>query len=295
MKKLSYFLLTILLLLLLTGCEGNAIPLTEEESDAIAQYCAHLIMKYDKSGLEKEKLLDEREFYDALAEIAAREAELNPVSTPVPTAAPTEAPTPVPTLVPTEEPDDIPGETDIPDSADNNDVDTDITDLPDPSGDDNSGDDIVVTPTPEVKNNVTDNLNDLINEDVFTITCVNSFITKEFKNEGEYFSLTAPAGQQILVVEFDITNNTSENQKYSASAYKFDFRVITEQGKQIYSEISLLADDIQFLDDNIASGATKKALVIFFTNSGEDTFTLRVTGGNSVENSDMTCEITLHN
>ena len=89
MKKGLVLILAGVLVFLLTACEsGEHIKLTQEESDAIAQYSAYLLMKYDTRKTHKEKLLDQKELKQAYADMAAEEAEKNPAK-PTPSATPT--------------------------------------------------------------------------------------------------------------------------------------------------------------------------------------------------------------
>ncbi|MCR5684726.1 MAG: DUF4352 domain-containing protein [Lachnospiraceae bacterium] len=86
-KRFLFFLLTLTAILLLSGCDLGkpTIPLTEQESDAIAQYSAHLLMKHGAAGLYGERLMDKKEYEDAIEE---REAILHPTPTPEPTPTP---------------------------------------------------------------------------------------------------------------------------------------------------------------------------------------------------------------
>ena len=86
-KKIRYLLLGLFVVIALTGCSLGQpeIPITDEETDGIAQYCAHMIMKYGAERLYQERLLDKKDFEEAVAE---REALLNPTPTNTPTPAP---------------------------------------------------------------------------------------------------------------------------------------------------------------------------------------------------------------
>ena len=70
MKKTIRLLLILLSsVFLLAGCaSAEYIALTDEESDAIAQYCAYLMLKYDKNEVEKRKLLEVKELQDIYKE-----------------------------------------------------------------------------------------------------------------------------------------------------------------------------------------------------------------------------------
>ncbi|MBP5159298.1 MAG: hypothetical protein ILP10_03260 [Lachnospiraceae bacterium] len=94
--KRKYLILSVVLCVLLTtaGCSLSKITLTEKESDAIAEYAAHLLLKYDRNY--KPRLMY-REDYEAEVERRAEEerAKEEPEVTEAP--EPTVTPEPEPT------------------------------------------------------------------------------------------------------------------------------------------------------------------------------------------------------
>jgi len=90
LKKVSILCLLIFLTVSLTACSGEYLSITEEESDAIAQYCARLLIKYDKNHRDTIHLLDKKDLDDAIKERAEEEAKNNPSPTPTPTPEPSD-------------------------------------------------------------------------------------------------------------------------------------------------------------------------------------------------------------
>ena len=68
LKKVSFLFLLIFLSVILTACSNEYISITEDESNAIAQYCSYLLLKYDKNHRDEIRLLDENtDFVNELA------------------------------------------------------------------------------------------------------------------------------------------------------------------------------------------------------------------------------------
>ena len=64
MKKLGFLITTLIVSLMLSACSSDYIEISEDESNAIAQYCAHLLLKNDKNKVAERKLLDIDELED---------------------------------------------------------------------------------------------------------------------------------------------------------------------------------------------------------------------------------------
>ena len=214
MKKIVLFLLTIAVSVLLCSCSLGEpqIKLTEEESDAIAQYCAHLIMKYGAKELYGEKLLDKRDYEDAVKE---REAEKNPSPTP------TQAPTPTPEAEPGPEGGD-----------------TEKTD-----------DDSKHVVTPEASKS--DNASALFDPSIFEVTVSGNVFTKNYKSDLEYFTLSAPAGKFVAAFTIDVKNISSQNKVFDYNNYNVQFQLVVDGTKSISPEISLLSNDFRFTRSEI--------------------------------------------
>ena len=178
MKRIRNFLLLSGICFILTGCALGkpTIPLTEDETNAIAQYCAHLLMKHGASELYHdtgEKLLDKKEYEDAIAE---REALLNPTSTPLPTATP------------------------VPENSDKGE---------EPTGQED-GDENTSTPVPTPSGKTTADASELFDPSVFEVSVSGYTFTKSFKSEEEYFALSAPSGKIVAVFMLDVKNISSQ-------------------------------------------------------------------------------------
>ena len=246
MKKFRLIFLSVVLALIFTGCSLGEpqIKLTEEESDAIAQYCAHLIMKYGAKELYNEKLLDKKDYEEAVKE---REAELNP--SPVPTKEPSPTPTPQP---------------------------EDGQDKGDEGGSDKQDDqktEPVITPAPAAAD-----ASALFDPSIFEVSVSDKVFTKNYKSDLEYFTLSAPAGKFVAAFTIDVKNISSQKKVFDYNNYDVQFQLIVDGSKSISPEISLLSNDFRFTRSEIASNGVFSGVIVFFVDESAKKLTLRFLG-----------------
>ena len=240
MKQLRIILLTAAAVLMLSGCELGQpqIPLTEDESNAIAQYCAHLIMKYGAENLYDQRLMDKKDFEDAVAE---REALLNP--------------SPTPTLPVTPEP------------------------TPDIGDDPGSGPDATSDPVPDVSDKTSaKDASELFDPDTFDMQVVDSYFGKSYKSETEYFTLTAPAGKQVVAFTINVKNITSQSKVFDYNNYGAQFQLVVDGSTALSPEISLLANDFRFNRTEIKPDGIFSGVVLFFADENAGSFIFRILG-----------------
>ncbi len=247
MKKVSILCLMIFLSVFLTACSGSDnISITQEESDAIAQYCAHLLIKYDKNHRDSIRLLDMKDLEKQIKErekAAEEEARKNK-----PKATPTEVPTPTP-------------DADAP-------VDSDITPTPE------AGEPAVTEPPePECLS-----IAEAGGIEGFAVDYVKHGLADSYTNAGEFYSFSAPKDQKLCVIEFAIRNTSGVDSVFDAAPYKLSYRLVTEGGKSHGSEISLFADDIQFYNSTVKAGESAHATLIFYVTPDEVPQYLEVQG-----------------
>ena len=224
MRKIALILCFVLVVFSFTACSGVNIPLTDEESDAIAQYSAYLILKYDKNKNAERKLLDKKELEDIKKENEEKEkAEASP--TPTKGEKPSKAtPTPKPNK---------------------------------------KNDDPTPVPTQEIKNSV-ESLSDLYGAKGFEVEYDSCGISDVY-SENEYSVFTAKPGEDILFVKFKIKNTGKESKKFVSSDYPVNFTLYCDNGDMIGPSVSMLSNDIQFLNDDIGAGKTFDAVLLFIT------------------------------
>ena len=235
----------IFLSVFLTACSGNDnIRITEEESDAIAQYCSYLLIKYDKNHRENIRLLDVKDLNAEIKERKKAEEEANmPKVTPSPVPMPTAAP-------------------DVPDEG------GDVTPTP------GSGEAVVTEPPePECVS-----IAEAGGIEGFAVEYLKHGIADSYTNTGEFYSFSAPPGKKLCVVEFEIKNTSGKDAEFNAASYGLTYRLFSEGGKAHGPELSLFSDDIQFFGSNIKPGESAHATLIFYVSPDEVPVYLEVQG-----------------
>ena len=227
MRKILAVLMILVMSVSVSGCAmGPYQELTEEQSNAIAQYSAYLLLKYDRNKKAERKLLDIKEIEDYYE-------ELNGDATP----------TPVPTK--TEEDPAVTG-----------------TD-PEPTREATPAPTAVVTPTAEPVNDKTvSSLDELYDDPSFGISYGGYDLTKVYE-ENAYSSFSAKDGEKILVAKFKIQNKTSSKLNVSLIESNVEYYLYCENGDIYSPSISFLQNDMVTLDTEIASGSAYDAVMIF--------------------------------
>lgn len=259
MKKQFFSIALILIMLLSAGCSSVNIPLTEQESDAIAQYSAYLLLKYDNNKNSTEKLLDLDDLNDLKEEKLAAEA------TPTPTVTPTPTPTPEPTVEPE------------PTAADKgeDDASVDISPTSAVPGSDTTD------PIPDKKDDVkyAESVSELFGKD-FEVS-YKSFVLSDEYVENDYFTVNAPDNKKILSVNFEIKNSSSSEKLFESKNRNLVYTLYTDDRSYIAPEISMLGNDIQFLNDKIKGNSSFNAVLLFYVNENRKSFKLRITNTDS--------------
>lgn len=212
-------------LCLLCGCL-EATPLTEKEMDAVAEYAASLLLKYDKN-------------YDTpLYYTEERLIRLTPTPTPEPTVKAT--PTPAP-------------------NAGNNDSSGNGS-VKEPTATPSA------TPTPaSIMYNEAETsaqLTEIIAVDNITITCEAYQIMDSVVSES-YFSLQAKEGRQYIVIYFKLHNNTDQALTFDASGKGLEYSVDVNTGTVSRVSLSMLENDLQYMPIEVPANGTADAVLVF--------------------------------
>lgn len=269
MKRISIVLLILVVSFALVGCDENHITLTQSESDAIAQYSAYLMLKYDQNKTLKNKLLDYSDYDDL---VASREAEEipEPTSEPLPTPVPTAVPTAVPTDVPQQDGRIAPEPTEVPAGE------TDGSDVTVPAGTDEITPEPTVAPTTEPApverfNSIGECYNNKLE-----IQFVKGTVCDSYRSELEYFSINPPKGQKLLVVDFKLVNTSSTNLSFKSSDYNTVYRLYTDGKSYKEPRLTLIANDLCLLNTNIEAGQSMDAVLIYFIEDEASPMTIKV-------------------
>jgi len=213
MKRLRLIII-ICFMLSLTGCiqEYSA---AEQQNDAVAEYMAGLLLKYDEDyeqGLTK------------MSEIQVESTTTDmDIDTPTPTA-------------------------------------------------DQDDDSTVNSDGPEVVTQKDYTLTEVIGEKDFDIQFTGYQITDTYPEdiESTYFSLTPRVGNQLLVASFSVLNNTGSEKALNLSKAKIIYQLDINVGTIYKPSLTLLENDLQYIDIAIKGGKTKTVLLIFEVSKDKD-------------------------
>lgn len=81
--------------------------------------------------------------------------------------------------------------------------------------------------------------------------------------DSEYFSLTPREGNQLLVVSFEATNTSKSKQSLNLSKSKILYQLDIKVGNVYKPLLTLLENDLQYIDIKVLPGDTKQAVLIF--------------------------------
>lgn len=236
MKKLITLFIIIMSSVMLSACSSDYIEISEAESDAIAQYCAHLLLKADKNKVANRKLLDIDEIEDYYEELHKNDPtpEVTPEAdaTPTTTEAPEETPTP-----------------------------TEAETTP--------------TEAPIEEDRMAESLTELYLQDGFEVEFKSLYLTKTY-SENDYSSISAKDGENICAVEFVIKNKSSETQKFVSAGSKVAYALYCKNGDIYAPSLSMLGNDLQFLNDKIEKDEQYTAVLLFIISDKDEPAKLRV-------------------
>jgi hypothetical protein len=209
MRRLR-LIIAVFLILTLTGCTKEY-NLTEEQTEATAEYMAGLLLRYDNNY--KPSLISKEELY-AQEDDASEEFE--DITTPTPTASPIE-----------ESSDDVNNE------------------------EEKTQKDYTLTEVIGVKNI----------EIQYSGYQICEYYPEDSSNS--YFSLTPREGYQLLVTSFQAKNNSKKDKAFNLSETNVLYQLDINVGTVYKPLLTLLENDLQYIDITIKAGKTETVLLVF--------------------------------
>ena len=115
-------------------------------------------------------------------------------------------------------------------------------------------------------------LTEVIGEKDFDIQFKGYQITETYPEdiESTYFSLTPREGNQLLVTSFSVLNNTDSEKTLNLSKAKIIYQLDINVGTVYKPSLTLLENDLQYIDMAIKGGKTKTVLLIFEVSKDKD-------------------------
>lgn len=78
-----------------------------------------------------------------------------------------------------------------------------------------------------------------------------------------YFVITSNQGYQLLVVTFNLKNTTDKEVSYSMLESEIDYNLILEDGSDYKPLLTLLVDDMQFVNKMIPANKKQQGVLVF--------------------------------
>jgi len=122
------------------------------------------------------------------------------------------------------------------------------------------------------------------------VTYRTSNIFNSYPEDGaNYFVISSSKGYKLLVLDFDITNTTSKEITYSMLKQDVSYKLIMDNGNEYSPLLTLLVDDLQFVNKKIPAKETEKGVLVFRINQKEvkSKGRLQITSGNKCVTQDI--------
>lgn len=248
-KKLGFLAVFATISIAMTGC---GIDLTDEQNRLIAEYAADLLLKYD-------------------ADYQARYNEDNEDTEEVPTTADT---TEYVTEQTTQE-----------DTATTEDLSADVS-TEDTSAEDVSTEEDEDFP-PVINDNVTDIAEIVGIHDISIIYNKCMFLDRypSIDQDGAFIYLEADPGYKLVVVKFDITNQSSSAVSLDLLNTPIDYRLVMNGSKAAKPMLTILMDDLGTFYNTVPANSEQSAVLVFQMADGSidkiETLDIRVTYENN--------------
>ncbi len=224
MEKRIVLLVLSLCILLLSGC-GKVIELTDEETRLIAEYSADLLLKYDINYVDRIK-----EGNQKLEELAAEELDNE--------------------------------ENEQPKKEES----TEMTTEESTTGDGDKDEDFTEQADVEETTQIIEDIADVIDLDGVSVKFQEYLIVNQYPESNEqegFINLESTDGYQLLVLKFEVMNETDEMISLSMIDKKLDYRIVCNGNHTANAMLTILMEDLGTLETVIESKTAQEAVLIF--------------------------------
>ncbi|MCR5702114.1 MAG: DUF4352 domain-containing protein [Lachnospiraceae bacterium] len=239
LKRFLPLVLLFLACLMLTGCT-EVIDLTENETRLIAEYAGEMLLKYNPNYNDK---LSEGDKIETEMEEEALEDEMNEPQT-------TEA-------LPEENLGDTEATTEA-DTQEDNFVDSNI------DGSDEDG--VVDEQTSEEVSAGVSDIAQILGVEGVSITYKDYVVTDHYPatdEEGQFLSLDAAEGYQLLVLRFDVSNGTQDDINVSLLDKDVDYKLVCNSKNAAKPMLTILLNDLGTMQTTLSNGETQEGVLVF--------------------------------
>jgi hypothetical protein len=115
-------------------------------------------------------------------------------------------------------------------------------------------------------------LTEVIGEKNFDIEYTDYEVADTYPEDTDstYFSLTPREGNQLIVVSFIVKNKTDKEKTLNLSKLKILYQLEVNKGTVYKPSLTLLENDLQYIDIKVASGKSEPVLLIFEASKEND-------------------------
>lgn len=84
-----------------------------------------------------------------------------------------------------------------------------------------------------------------------------------YVDENDLYAIEAAKGNKIVAFQFNIKNVTNKQQKLALLNKKISYQLVDKDNNVYYPSMTLLNNDIQYINVRVNAGKTKKAVILF--------------------------------
>ena len=256
-KKSIGIILSLCLVLGLTGCGEKLPEMTEEQYNQTVEYAAGLLMRYSNNGQERLIYVDAAELEKQKkkeAEKAAKEAEK--------LAQATETPAPMPQPEPEPEPEPI-----VPEVTEGEDNPEDIGQATEgqeagaeaASGEETSQTEEAISDPNAIT--LSSDQSQEIMDDIF-LSYQGYMVTSTYPESSKSYVVNADKGKKLLVLRMDLYNATDSSKSVNMIPLNLLFQILMNGKNLGYSSVTFLPNDLSSYSGTIESRAHESVVVL---------------------------------
>jgi hypothetical protein len=123
---------------------------------------------------------------------------------------------------------------------------------------------------------LTDMFKNILNNN-FRVTYKNCKVYDTYMDDNRLFAIVPSKGNKIAVIYFSVKNVTKKSQKLALMNYDISYQLTDQDSNVYYPMMTLLDNDIQYLNEKIDAGKSRNAVVLFELPKNTDVSKLNLT------------------
>lgn len=116
----------------------------------------------------------------------------------------------------------------------------------------------------------------VLGKDKFDITYSKYKFYDSYPVENDYFTIVPSKGQQLMLLTFKVKNTTDKTQTFNLSESQIIYELESADGKVYSPMMTLLEEDIQYINLKIGAGKSQKAAIVFDVSKNIDKSDLKL-------------------